>query len=555
MDIETGTTENDYIQFNLTGEFILGVIYGHNYHRVFTSKSEMIKDLQTNPKYHNKYIFAHNAEFDLMVLYGNIFKNLDPQAVYNGSKFISATNGNCKFADSLNIYPFGVAEIGKQIGNEKTDLGKNLRLKKGSKKILTRCLNDCKIVWVALFKIFQKANGKKITLAGLSLKYFRTNSQTANIEYNKKLCDKFLNSYYGGRTEVFKLGKMQAHCYDVNSMYPYAMVNCTFPNPKYLKHERNVKDLQPVYTFEGCGLFEVEHPKTKYGFLPYRHNGKLLFPVGKFTGWFNFNELRFALQHGVKVIRIYEMIYAEAYETPFKNFVNDLIKQKIQAEINGNEFERTISKLLLNSLYGKFAQKPKENKMYIDDIEKRFDLIEKLNVLNELKEIKMFSKYRKDAFLILQSNENISNSIPLFSSYITSYARVYLLQHLIKYEAYKPVYCDTDSIFFEHMPPIIESNELGGWKLEPKIITEIRGLKNYSYEVHGKYFEKIKGVPKKATKIDLNTYTFEQLVKNKQALKRNIKERQLIKVCKFISNIYDKRVILSNNETEPVLIQ
>jgi hypothetical protein len=46
---------------------------------------------------------------------------------------------------------------------------------------------------------------------------------------------------------------------------------------------------------------------------------------------------------------------------------------------------------------------------------------------------------------------------------------------------YKPIYCDTDSIFFEIEPQILDSNELGEWKRENKLVTKIRGLKNYDY--------------------------------------------------------------------------
>lgn len=96
--------------------FVFGVIYGHNHCVVIHSHQEFISELQ-KPVYKGKMVFAHNAEYDLGVLFGNIY-SIDPTAIFNG-KFITATNGNCKFADSMNIYRFSVEKIGNIIGKEK----------------------------------------------------------------------------------------------------------------------------------------------------------------------------------------------------------------------------------------------------------------------------------------------------------------------------------------------------------------------------------------------------------------------------------------------------
>src|SRR5690606_40932256 len=90
-----------------------------------------------------------NAEYALITLYDNIYK-LDPNAVFNGSKFITATNGVVKFGDSMNILPTSVADLGNMLGILKGSPDfNNARLS----EIAEYCVNDCRIVYEALFKI------------------------------------------------------------------------------------------------------------------------------------------------------------------------------------------------------------------------------------------------------------------------------------------------------------------------------------------------------------------------------------------------------------------
>lgn len=568
FDVETADKVNDMLYWNLTGEFQFGVIYGYEFVKIIHSKDEFIKEFE-NPVYKKKKFFAHNAEFDLMVLYGNIIKNLDNKALYSGSRFISATNGNVVFADSMNIINHSVEIIGKQIGIKKPELGTEFKSKFISRNEINRCVKDCEIIWKALFSFFEFAGEIKITQAGLSMEYFRRFHQPFDIEYNHNV-KYFRESYFGGRTECFKVGKTNAFVFDINSMYSYSMLHCVFPNPKFLKYERKPKQFD-IYKFEGCGNFTVEHPESYFGLLPLKHNDKLIFPVGRFSGTWNFNELRFAVQHGVKVIKCNWVCYSVPMESPFISFVETLNALKIKAEVNENEFERNRYKILMNSLYGKFAQQVKPEQIYIEDYEKEFDKIQEYQKSKQLVEIKMFSKNRKDCFLLINSKRKVVHSIPLFSSYITSFARVLLLNSLIQYKNYIPVYCDTDSIFFELLPPIKTSNELGQWKLENKFITEIKGLKNYKYIVNNKLYEKIKGVPstekdfyyfdgktikkdKRCIKISENEFEYFTLIKSKSALRQNKKERSIIKVKKVNLCQYDKRVIIENGNTLPICL-
>ncbi|GAI66888.1 unnamed protein product, partial [marine sediment metagenome] len=72
----------------------------------------------------------------------------------------------------------------------------------------------------------------------------------------------------------------------------------------------------------GVARVQVKHPSHYFGFLPYKHEGKLLFPTGVFTGTWSLNELAFAVKYGVKVIKTSYVILFPQIRNPFTEFVD-----------------------------------------------------------------------------------------------------------------------------------------------------------------------------------------------------------------------------------------
>lgn len=543
--------------------FKFGVIYGYNYTKVIYSIEEF-KETLLEPRFKGRYIFAHNGgNFDNNVIWDNVFFT-DPNAIFNGSRFISFTNGNCIIADSINIFVGqSVKKIGIQLGNEKQKLGDDdLFSPFGIQSLeINYCINDCTIIWDALFKSFEFAGDIKITQASLSMTYFRRNHLAHRIEHNE-YNQFFRDSYFGGRTEAFKIGKTNAVVYDVKSMYPDQMKNLKFPNPKYLKLEHNVNPdffLSRILPhFEGCIYCTVQHDKIRIGLLPYKKEGKLLFPVGSFSGCWNFNEIRFAIESGfVRIQRISKVIYSEPFASPLESFVDKLFELKSFAEANGDDFWRDLYKRYVNSLYGKFAMNISEESIYIENMERQIDVIQEYQKKNLFLRLVLFNKDRLDCFLIIKSMKNltISYAIPSIASYITSGARVKMAKKILECERNIVVYCDTDSLFVENDIGIADENFLGGWgKEKGKIITEIKGLKNYKYTEKGIEKKKLKGVPLNAENTKENDYRFFNLTKTKESLRRNFEPGVLIERKKHITNKYDKRIVQKDGETLPIII-
>jgi len=559
FDVETTSLEP------MAENFVFGVVYGYKYERIIYSVEDFKKEFDKR-RYKGKFVFAHNAEFDLTTIYGNIFQSLDDAAIFNGG-FILARKDQVTFADSMNIFAhMSVARIGEMTGmkklvNDKIS-GEGLRRELITKADIAYCIQDCRIIWTALLKMFEKVGNIKVTLPSLSLWDYRHNFLKEDFFIDDHVYD-FYDSYYGGRCEAYRIGKVTAAVYDINSMYPYAMRNTGFPDPRHLKRyeDPTLEFLNHAMTYyEGCAKVDVTHKEHFFGFLPCKmkigKSEKLVFPIGNFTTTVNFNELRMALQYNiVKIRKCHYVVVGKKVTSPFVSYIDVLYHCRKMADDGLNSL---IYKLRMNALYGKFGQKTKYITKYYDD----FPLDRVLELISEGKkfDVKPFNRIRKDCFLITE-NDNVKSSfysIPLYASYITSSARVHLLENMLQNPSDKIVYCDTDSIFIEGDFKGDTGNELGQFKKEDKYITEIRGLKNYTYTNEaGLPLQKLKGVPSKAKKtIDgitgAEVYNIKKYYKTLQSLRQNKEAGRSYEMKKEIRTNYDKRIVLSDGTTKPI---
>lgn len=180
-----------------------------------------------------------------------------------------------------------------------------------------------------------------------------------------------------------------------------------------------------------------------------------------------------------------EVIKGYVYNTNYalKDFVEELYKMKAHyKKIGDNVMERAV-KLILNSLYGKFAQDLTGNPEFITKNEKA-----KLRCV-DLKKI----------------------YCPLSNS-IVARARYNLMKQINRYPL-NFIYCDTDSMMvFDRnlLDPLTIGDELGQWSYEfnGKIIDKckILGKKNYMLEVDGKIYLKCVGLNQDRKKYDPISY-------------------------------------------------
>lgn len=555
FDTETGEQfKNGKIKYFLSARpehFIFGVIYGPN---GFVKVIHSVKDFQREFKkkrYKNRIVYAHNAEYDLSVLYGNIY-DIDPDAIFNG-KFISCSNGNCRFADSFNLLPTSVKKLGELFGLKKLDLG--LNYESDAIKIVDDvryCVRDCEIVYKSLEKIFDELE-PSFTIGSLSLKLFRSKYLTHTVKVDPA-ADMFFAALYGGRTEAFKLGQCDAHVYDINSAYPYVMEKMSFVNPASLRVIHN----PDMYVVDECmekfeGFINATvfvDPDEELPALPYRTDDKLIFPCGEFAGSWTFPEMRNALKHTrTKITKIHKIVYGTRIASPFKTFVRDLYKLRNNTT---NEFERYYYKLYMNNLYGKMIQRAREEFRFCHNEKEAWQFMRE----RKLRKCELVTV--NGGFFIRYDNDRIfSHTVAPWGAYITAYVRV-MLHEMMRAHIDKLIYCDTDSVFIERNLKI-DSKELGGWKQEKKKIINVRTLKDYVYiDESGDEKQMLKGVKKDAIQLDseANVFRYRRMIRTRESFRRNdnLPPGTFIEQLKLLTGDYSKRQILKNGKTKPFIL-
>ena len=412
--------------------------------------------------------------------------------------------------------------------------------------IIAYVIRDCEIVGDALVGISKTFKNrlnlhlpisKTITISGIAITIFLEKYYNLPIiiipngaEYSKFI----RKSYIGGRCEVFNSGYNLPVVYhfDVPGMYANVMASNDLPigNPLYLGKVLSTHDaskfIDDLHNGGMIGFFrcKVSAPTDlNIPVLPHKEPaGKLLFPLGSFYGNWSSYELKLAISRGYKVVL--EEGYVFKTGSVLKEYTNTFTEIKDKAGAMKDLATRNIAKLILNSLYGKFAANYHDSVTAVvneDEFQKLSIYHTILNVTNLENDIIMvtynlapkagskdstdhYNKICKDFTVKIN---NIPTNIALASA-ITSKARCLLYSLMV--EATEKIggtlcYVDTDSIF-AYFPENPENKPFGSfiWVKDEKSTlskTLFMAPKMYYYETAaGNKILKIKGVGKNAIK-------------------------------------------------------
>ena len=326
------------------------------------------------------------------------------------------------------------------------------------------------------------------------------------------------NYFYGGRTEVFQLyysaraskdQKLQYH--DVCSLYPYVCAFKELPNgtPQFIlgMHIDSERLFHPDPQIKYWGYIHcriLPNPDCLIGFLPSRHpSGRLQFTLDEQDGCWGLNELELAWRQGYKILAVYGIIHwdpSQRSDQLFRPYVDFFLRMKQEAEgwkklgargnepdeeeqlrlveelfqsngqigrirkekVSKNPVKRMLAKLFLNSLWGKFAQKP-ETEIFgtVYGLKQFFQLWKNKQVIQSSIEFRQVSsevfkvKYKMNEEYI-RSNRRGNMAL---AAKVTEHARCELHKQMIKIGPERIIYCDTDSLVF-HWP--LEGEDLTG---------------------------------------------------------------------------------------------
>jgi len=130
------------------------------------------------------------------------------------------------------------------------------------------------------FNLFKVDIESIYSTATLALKIFRTKFLDKAIYILPGYIDRFIREgYYGGGTDVYKAYGENIHYYDVNSLYPAAMLN---PMPHNLINSNLINlSSRKLDTFFGFIKAQITCPNNiARSVLPYHSNGKTIYPRG-----------------------------------------------------------------------------------------------------------------------------------------------------------------------------------------------------------------------------------------------------------------------------------
>jgi len=428
---------------------------------------------------------------------------------------VKINNHIIEFRDSYKLLPFKVADIGKgfKTKHQKTLIEYTGERHAGgfiSEEEVNYIKNDVLVVKEALEQLFED-NHTSLTIGSCCLKEFKEickHSKNPNNplsqgltkysdvfpdltqitipdDYGAQNADEYIRkSYHGGWCYVVDgvEGKeLKAHgcTADVNSLYPSVMHSESgnvypFGHPKFFKSEipdKIINNSNYYYVVRFKCRFKI-----KNNFLPFiQIKNSFLYKFNEYLKTsdycINGDYTRYLYRDGEKVDSIQEFtmtcsdfkllfkhydvydfeLLDGCYFNAFCGFFDDYINKykKIKQESKGAK--RTIAKLFLNNLYGKFATG--DNSSY------------QVPILDQDNTVKYFT---------VKENEKKTGYIAVGAA-VTSYARNFTISHAQEnfHGASKPgfKYADTDSIHCD-LPPdqliniTVHPTNFNAWKIE-----------------------------------------------------------------------------------------
>lgn len=399
----------------------------------------------------------------------------------------------------------------------------------------------------ATFSMVQKLTKEYISalfgkygIANVVIKWEHEITSMTEYEANLSCLMKERDMFYGGRTEVFSpycnvdfFPNMNIHYYDVCSLYPYVCAFKTLPtgSPQHIfgihiQRERllNLDHPDPYFGYVRCMV--IPNRKCFLGLLPYRDplTGRLEFPLTPMMGSWGTEELRIAIEQGYIIEDIYEVYHFDEHNrsnTLLRGYVSFFLQMKQEAEgwkkmgasseepsleeklriqekvykesgciakiridqVKKNPVRRQMAKIYLNSLWGKFCQKPSRT---------HYTIIQGYQQFADLwfhphidKSTFSFRHLGDDTWKVkYETIENFTQPNAKYNiflaSKVTEWARCILHRQMLRIGSQHILYCDTDSILFLYPKngPSLQGCGLGQWidEYPDKRITRLYAL-------------------------------------------------------------------------------
>ena len=465
-------------------------LYGNNI--------ESFIDFCKNPK-ENYKIWFHNLKFDGEYIFSYLLKNeyelIEDKKQKKDKSFtclISDTGQfysieiyfTCKkkkvnkvtIYDSLKLLNFSVDKIAKAFDLPIRKLKLDYKAYRRIGHILTKdevdyIRNDVEIMARALKFMFDEGLDK-MTIGSCALQYYKNNCKYF-LKYFPvlpyEIDQDIRRSYKGGFTylnDIYKGKEVgEGLVLDVNSLYPSVLHNDKLPfgEPIFFEGEYKPDKLYPLYIQTFTCIFEIKEGKipsiqlkNNLSFMP---NEYIKSSQGQLV---TLTLTNIDLELFFNQYEVSDIVYHNGWKFKgiiglFSEYIDHWTEKKIQAKKDNNKVLYLISKLMLNSLYGKFGLNP--------NTRSKFPYLDHDGVIR---------------YYLTPLEQRKPVYIPI-ATFVTSYARrkTILTSQAIKdftidnFNEDYYIYSDTDSIHTKKLPEDllrqfvdIDDYRLGAWKLE-----------------------------------------------------------------------------------------
>ena len=396
--------------------------------------------------------------------------------------------------DSLKLLTFSVAEVAKAFNLDESKLELDYTAKREKGHELTDAekaylKNDVVIMAKALYIMFSQGL-TKMTAGSNALADYKKIVGKKNFsrwfpipayDYDIRQSYKGGFTYCDSRTQGQDLG--EGIVLDVNSLYPSVMYYNMLPygEGKFFQGKYEQDDIYPLYVQMITCQFEL-----KDGYIPtLQLKNNLSFVPTEYLKSSDEEEVTICmtcvdLEIFLEHYNVYNLEYHSGWKFKatvglFKDYIDKWNAIKVQSTKEGNKSMRTLAKLMLNSVYGKFALNP--------NVQSKIPYLTEEGIV----------KYR------LGEKETRDPIYIPVGTFITAWARHKTITSAQKvYDRF--LYADTDSLHLlgTNIPDCLEIDDtkLGAWKHE-STFTRARFIRQKTYieEINGNLNITCAGMP------------------------------------------------------------
>lgn len=508
------------------------------------------------------WLFANNIYFDLQAL--GFFRDFTSRGwtlefVYDSQSsfmlIIRRDRFTLKALSISNYWSATTRELGDLLGEPKIDVD----FSEASEETLAiYCFRDTEIALDAMERYFSLVRSYdlgsfRLSRAAQSYAAFRHRYMSRRIFCHSDTEVRELEelAYMGGRVEAYRIGELSGGpfvCFDVNSMYPFIMRNYRLPSKCIDYHsELSIGDAAAVLC-EYSMIAEVELD-TDEPLYAYRCHGRIIFPVGRFTAYLCTEGLRQALLRGHAKRIVRAAFYKD--DILFREYIDAFYSMRTAAREKGDRVMDRMAKLLMNSLYGKFAQR---RPIVVSDKSWPGNDYWRLEAIDAETNEPVITTRLFHREITTIGEELVPESVVSIPAHITEYGRMLQWEIQERVGRDRVLYCDTDSIFMREPGtddigyPVIEGR-LGAlsrkWSSNRLVIY---GAKDYETDAD----IVVKGVPPGAELVGKREWMFTYWPGQRSHMARRVDDRYTLReITKRLDRPYGKGRVNADGTVSP----